>query len=256
MMKKILSVILAIFLVQALCVTVIAEDVMLIASGDSPLLQDMADLLTDGEEAALRHTLQKISDAYGAEICVVTIPQVEGNVESFANTYYDEAGIGYGEDKAGVLLFVSMDPRWVNIVGNGFAAEAIGEGEIESILDAITSDLSNGYYAASFQTFAQECEYYLDGHLNGFPFNYGMSLAVALLIGVLAGQLTGKSLKGQLKTVRKQHQAKNYVKSGSMNLTEQEDVFLYSDVQRTEKATDDDTRSSGGSSRSTGGGSF
>lgn len=71
---------------------------------------------------------------------------------------------------------------------------------------------------------------------------------------VPAGQITGKSLQGQLKTVRKQHQAKNYVKSGSMNLTEQEDVFLYSDIQRTEKDTDsDDTRSSGGSSRSTGG---
>lgn len=36
--------------------------------------------------------------------------------------------------------------------------------------------------------------------------------------------------------------------SGSLNLTEHEDVFLYSDVQRTEKATDDDTRSSGGGS--------
>lgn len=253
MMKKILSVILAIFLVQALCVTVIAEDVMLIASGDSPLLQDMADLLTDGEEAALRHTLQKISDAYGAEICVVTMPQVEGNVESFANTYYDEAGIGYGEDKAGVLLFVSMDPRWVNIVGNGFAAEAIGEGEIESILDAITSDLSNGYYAASFQTFAQECDYYLDGHINGFPFKFGMNFLIALVVGLIASLIVTGIWKGQLKSVRKQNEASAYVKTGSMQLTQSGDYFMYRNVTRTVKQQ---SSSSPGSSRSSGGRSF
>ena len=253
MMKKVLSVILAIFLAQALCVSVIAEDVLLIASGNSPLLQDMADLLTDEEETALCQTLQKISVAHGADICVVTIPQVEGNVESFANTYYDEAGIGHGEDKAGVLLFVSMDPRWVNIVGNGFAAEAIGEDEIESILDAITSDLSNGYYADSFQTFAQKCDYYLDGYINGFPFKFGMNLLIALVVGLIAALIVTGILKGQLKSVRKQDQANVYVKPGSMQLTQSGDYFMYRNVTRTVKQQ---SSSSSGSSRSSGGRSF
>jgi len=253
-MKKILSVILAIFLVQALCVTVFAENVLLMAPGDAPLLQDMADLLTDGEEAAVLQTLQETSDAYGADICVVTMPQVEGDVEYFANAYYDEAGFGHGEDKAGVLLFVSMDPRWVNIVGNGFAAEAIGEDEIESIQDAITSDLSDGYYADAFQTFAQECYYYLVVRVDGFPFNFGINLLIALVVGLIAALIVTGILKGQLKTVRKQDRANVYVKPGSMQLTQSGDYFMYRNVTRTVKQSS--SSSGSGSSRSSGGRSF
>ena len=249
-MKKILSVLLAIFLVQVLCVTVFAED--------APLLQDMADLLTDGEEAALLQTLQETSDAYGADICVVTVPQVEGNVESYANKFYDEAGIGYGTDKAGVLLFVSMDPRWVNIVSNGFAAEAIGEDEIEIILDAIEWDLSEGYYADAFQTFAQECDYYLDGHINGFPVPWGMNLLVAVVIGLVVALIVTLILKGQLKSVRRQDRADGYVKQGSLRLTQSGDYFLYRNVTRTAKPQNNSSSGSrsGGSSRSSGGRSF
>lgn len=255
MMKRILSVILAIFLVQALCVTVFAENVLLVAPGDAPLLQDMADLLTDGEEAALLQTLQKTSDAYGADVCVVTMSQVEGDVERYANNFYDEAGIGHGDDKAGVLLFVSMDPRWVNIVGNGFAAEAIGESEIESILDAITSDLSDGYYADAFQSFAEECDYYLDGHINGFPFEFGMNLVIALVIGLIVALIVTGVFKGQLKSVRKQDRANVYVKPGSMQLTQSGDYFMYRNVTRTVKQQSSSSSGSG-YSRSSGGRSF
>jgi uncharacterized protein len=83
-----------------------------------------------------------------------------------------------------------------------------------------------------------------------------MSLMIALVIGVIVGVITGMVLKGQLKTVHRQHRAQNYVKSGSMKLTEYRDVFLYRDVRRTVRNTGSGgSRSSGGSSRSTGGGS-
>ena len=250
MNKRLFSTILVLLLVLSMAVSV--------SAATDAFVYDDAGLLTEAERIELSGRLAQLSDAYNAQIVVVTIPSAQGNdVDALLEQIYDGMGFGYGENLDGVLLLVCMDPREYRILSNGYCGTAINTGAIDSIGDAIVDDLTDGDYADAFEGFADKCEYYLDGHLNGFPFNYGMSLAVALLIGVLAGQLTGKSLKGQLKTVRKQHQAKNYVKSGSMNLTEQEDVFLYSDVQRTEKDTDsDDTRSSGGSSRSTGGGSF
>ena len=250
MNKRLFSTILVLLLVLSMAVSV--------SAATDAFVYDDAGLLTEGERAELSNRLAQLSDTYNAQIVVATIPSAEGNdVDALLEQIYDGMGFGYGENLDGVLLLVCMDPREYRILSNGYCGTAINTGTIDAIGDAIVGDLTDGDYADAFEGFADKCEYYLDGHLNGFPFNYGMSLAVALLIGVLAGQLTGKSLKGQLKTVRKQHQAKNYVKSGSLNLTEQEDVFLYSDVQRTEKDTDsDDTRSSGGSSRSTGGGSF
>ena len=254
-MKKILSVILAIFLVQALCVTVFAENVLLMAPGDAPLLQDMADLLTNGEEAALLQTLQKTSDAYGADICVVTMPQVEGDVESYASKFYDEAGFGCGDDKAGVLLFVSINPKKVQIIRNGFANKAIGNSKAESILDVITSDISDGYYADAFQDFAEECEYYLDGHINGFPFKFGMNLLIALVIGLIVALIVTGIFKGQLKSVRKQDRANIYVKPGSMQLTQSGDYFMYRNVIRTAKPQSNSSSGSG-SSRGSSGRSF
>jgi uncharacterized protein len=66
-------------------------------------------------------------------------------------------------------------------------------------------------------------------------------------------------MKGQLKSVRKQNRANNYMKTGSLQVTVHRDLFLYRDITRTRKQTNSSSggsRSSGGGSRSVGGGSF
>ena len=80
--------------------------------------------------------------------------------------------------------------------------------------------------------------------------------AIALIIGVVAGVVVALILKGQLKSVRKQHQANAYVRDGSMHLTMSNDIFLYRNVTRTRKQTNNSSGSSGGTGRSVGGGSF
>ena len=118
----------------------------------------------------------------------------------------------------------------------------------------IVSDLSDGDYAAAFDEFAEQCDYYLDGHINGFPFNFGKNLLICLIIGIVAGVVVAFVLKGQLKTVRKQNQANVYVKPGSMQVTVRNDFFLYREVSKSRKESS--SSSGSGSSRSTGGGSF
>ena len=93
-----------------------------------------------------------------------------------------------------------------------------------------------------------------DGYINGFPFNFGFNLVVCLAIGLVIGLITVLVLKGQLKTVRKQNLAHNYVIPGSMQITVQNDLYLYSDLKQTRKESK--SSSSSGGSRSTGGGSF
>ena len=98
------------------------------------------------------------------------------------------------------------------------------------------------------------CEYYLEGHINGFPFNAGMSLVIALFIGIASGLSVAFVLKGQLKTVRKQEQANVYVKPGSLQITISHDFFLYAEEKRTKK--DSGKSSDSEPSRNVGGGSF
>ena len=149
-----------------------------------------------------------------------------------------------------------MNPRWVNVVGNGFAAEAVGESEIESVLDAVVGDLSEGRYAEAFQTYAEECAYYLNGHVNGFPFNFGINLLIALVIGLVVSLIVTGIWRAQLKSVRKQRQANVYVKPGSLRLTQSGDYFMYRNVIRTEIPKSNSSSGGGGVSRSSGGRSF
>ncbi len=226
--------------------------------GEEELVLDDAALLSEDEAAELNQKLNTISHKYNAQLIVCTLETLDGaDIDEFDDYLYDTLGFGYGENKDGVLLLVSMDPREYRILSNGFAGVAIDTDTIDIIGDAFVSDLSDGNYADAFDTFADQCAYYLDGYINGFPFDVGGTLAVCLIIGVLAGVIVAFVLKGQLKSVRQQNQAANYVRPGSMQITVHNDFFLYRTVNRTRKESNSSSGSgSGGSARSSGGGSF
>ena len=249
MKKRIVSLLLALMLCAALVVTAYASEM------NEYFVYDDADLLTDSEEMALEEKLGELSQTYEAQIVVATIDTMDGgDIDDYLEFAYDTLELGYGADYDGVLLLVCMDPREYRILSNGFAGDAIDTGAIDSIGDAIVSDLSDGNYADAFETFADECEYYLDGYINGFAFNVGKNLVICLIIGLVAAMIVTGFWKNQLKSVRKQNQANAYVKAGSMQITQSGDYFMYRNVTRIQRQSS--SSDSGGSSRSTGGGSF
>lgn len=257
MTKKLMAALVALLMCACMFVCVSAAP----AENDHLLLQDAADLLSEDEEAALFAELAAVSETYGAQVAVCTVPSLgntDVSVDALVENVYDTLGYGYGENHDGVLLLVCMDPREYRILSNGFAAEAITMDDIESISDWIVSDLSDGEYAAAFDTYVNECEYYLDGYINGFPFSVVSNLIIALVVGVIVGGIVALVLRGQLKSVRRQDKANSYVKTGSMNLTQSNDFFLYRTVTRTAKPknTSSSSSSGSGSSRNVGGGSF
>ena len=207
--------------------------------------------------AVLEAKLASVSETYNAQIIVCTIASVDGaDIERYLNYLYDTMGFGYGDDRDGVLLLVCMDPREFWTLSNGYAGVAIGDSEIDAISDAIVSDMSDGNYGAAFEEFADQCAYYLDGYINGFPFNVGKNLLIALIIGIAVGLIVVFALKAQLKSVQKQDRANAYVKKDSMNLTHQSDIYLYRTVSRSKKSSSGSSSGGGGTARSTGGRSF
>ena len=246
MIRRIISA----FLILALC---IFPAISVCAASDQNVYDD-ADLLNRTEELRLSEKLQEISRQYNAQIVVMTVSSTYVNTDIFAENIYDSMDIGYGDARDGVLLLVCMDVREYRILSNGFAGAAIAPGDIDSIGDAIVSDLSAGSYATAFDEFADQCAYYLDGYINGFPFNFRTNLTICLILGVVIGVIVAFVLKGQLKTVRKQNQANAYVQSGSMHVTVRSDLFLYRNISRTRKASSNSSGSR--SSRNIGGGRF
>lgn len=245
-MKKIISLILALLLTLSLSLCAFATEERI-----APRLLDRADLLTDGEEAVIFAELERVSNAYGTQLLLVTAPSVNEDIASVAETFFDAEDCGVGSTRSGALLYVSMDPGEYYVFCNGLAWDAI---DTDGVCDAIYSDMASGDYASAFRAYAEECEAYLNAHINGEPFDFGGSLLIALVIGLVVALIYVLVLKGQLKSVRRQSGAGSYVRQGSMNLTQCGDYFMYRNVTRTAKPQNNS--SSGGSTRGGSGRSF
>jgi len=251
MIKRLFCLMVALLICISSAVCVFAND------EDAPKLFDGTDKLTESEEQELEKRLSEVSAEYKVEIAVVIIDVLDGlSAGEYAEQFYDEIGCGYGEDKDGVLLFIASEDRKSAIVSDGLGDDAVTVDEGDSILEDISSDLGDDNYADAINTFIDECEYQIDGEINGFPFDYGMNIVISLAIGFVVAFIVTGVMKGQLKSVRMQRAATQYTRAGSMQVTNANDLFLYSTVTMREKKNDNDDRRSGSSSRNVSEGSF
>ena len=210
-------------------------------------LMDMADLLTDEQEEELIAMLDEISERQKMEIVLVTTEDLEGysDISDYADDLYDYCNFGYGENKDGVMLLLNMEDRDWAISTSGYGITAFTDSGIDYLTSTMKEDLSSGNYALAFQTYAKECDWMITQAKEGHPITEKdlphapmspLVLPICIVIGLAVAFLIVNSMKAKLKTVHKQTAAANYVKNGSMQLTNRQDLFLYSKVDRVKKA--------------------
>ena len=229
------------------------------AEEKAPCVLDLAGLLTESEAAALETRLEAIADKFSVQVAILTMPTCDGEDHAtYAKAFYQEGGYGLGENKDGILLLIDMDEenRGWYIYGKALGADAMTNSEIEAVGEDMTPDLKNGNYAGAFNTFVAKCEERIDIAINGEPFDMTKSLLISLVIGVVLALIITGTMKGKLKSVRSQRAAANYVRQGSMNVTESSELFLYRTVESREKPKSSSSSGSSGSRESGGGGSF
>ena len=218
---------------------------------------DKADLLTDAEERTLEARLENFTDNYSIDVVIVTVETSYGDDnEEYAEWLYLTYGYGIGNDRDGILLLINMDPsnRGWAIYGHGLGADAMPHNQIMKLGDAMTPDLKAGDFAAAFDLFVRRCEERLNIAINGEPFAPGMSLLISLIVGFVIALIVTGIMRSKLKSVRPQHTASNYVRQGSMHLTQSYELYLYKTVTR--RARPKSTSSGGGSRSSSGSGRF
>lgn len=228
------------------------------AAGNLVRLADMADLLSDSEESNLSYILDEISERQQVDIVVVTVDSLEGaSAMEYADDFYDYNGYGFGDERDGILLLVSIDERDWHITTKGYGITAITDAGREYISELFLEDLSSGDYAAAFTSFANLCDDFITqantgepydvDNLPKEPFGFVGSLATALVIGFVISLIVTGVMRGQLKTVQSQSKADDYVKQGSMELTKKNDLFLYGHVDRRKKEENKSSNHSDGS---------
>jgi len=225
-----------------------------VAFGGIVRLVDEADLLTDSEEAALSAKLDEISLRQNMDVVIVTVDSTgERTATEYADDIYDDRG--YGMD--GVLLLISMSNREWAVSTSGYGITAFTDAGIDHLTKQLTDQMSAGEWNDVFHSFADLCDEFITqaktgepydvGNLSKKPFTPFLTGVVSSGIGFVIAFFRMNKWKNQLRSVEAKVEAKEYVKDGSLKLTEQRDLFLYRRVERHEKPEG----SSGGSSTHT-----
>ena len=233
-MKKSLTFVVFLLIISTLFITSVCASQELMFR-----LDDEADVLTENEEGTLNSRLNEFNNKYKNEdnnfALIIGTINIEKAIE--VENYAD--GIAKSnKDSDLVILVVSFDrnkEREWHIFTYGDGKEAITSSEKESMFDEMQNVIGNDNYVAAFNAFIDECDYYINGYINGFPFEAGKNVIISIVIGFIIAFIVVSVMKGKLKSVAFQRDATTYVKQGSMNVTVSRDFFLYRTVTRTAK---------------------
>ena len=256
MKNKLISLVLLLCLLICLPCTALADS--------DTLLFDYAGLLSGDEADSIAAALEDASREYGMTVAILTVDSLDGkSAEEYADDFYDDHGLGEGEDGDGLLLLVSMSERKWHISTKGYAIYAFPDFYLDSIGDDITPFLADGDCYSAFDTFIEDCRYYLaedmedEGYedrrdnysdedfydFSGVETNSGprmIWIPIAIGVGLVVALIAMSIMKRGMKSVKMQSTAADYVRAGSFSLSESRDVFLYTTVSKTPRPKDDD----------------
>ena len=209
--------------------------------GAEEKIYDDADLLTFTQESELNQKIEEYIENNEMDmILVTTLINPYSSPREFAAKFYDSHDFGRNENRDGILMLIDRSEGYndVYLLTTGEAIRIYSDSRIESILDDIQEQVSNGY-SSMFEAFIDSSSYYAslgvpdenknsyidkDGNIaykRQFPFLL-ITILSLLVPSIIVGILVAKN-----KMVRKATSASVYLDRGSIQLGTKEDVFLH-----------------------------
>ena len=233
----------------------------------SALLDDKAGLLTGNQPTEILDALKQATTEANCNIAIATTADglQEAAIQQYSKNYFAANIENKFDTNYTILLTVDVNSRNVDVRGyNPGSKQTINENEAIKIREAITDDLSDGMtshdFTPAFKKYAEEAKKIAlsinpDGTTNKSLFPWGTRIIISLIIGVIASLIICFIIKNQLTSVTMKTNASDYVREGSLNITQQSDRYLYSNVTKTPKPQSSSSGGGGGGSRSSGSGS-
>ncbi len=225
------------------------------ASGALDNVTDAAGLLTEDERIELDERAAELSDLYECDIIIVTVEDKgEMHIEDFAQHVYDEYDLGYGEEKSGIMLMISMAERDYDIMAHGYGNVAFTDYGKAVLENRFLSDLSVGRYHDSFSAFVEGCGEFLVASRNGSPIDISTDpyvdtrkgTLILLIAPLVIAIIIVVMFYFQMKSAKQRTTAKEYIKKDGFTLSNQRDEFLF--VTTTRRKIEKSSSSGGGTS--------
>ena len=238
MKKKItLSLLLALCLVLSLGGTALASGEMAV-----PYVTDAAGLLTQDEVLALEAQAEQIAEDYG---CAPYILVVE-DFRVYEDTYdvreagmnlYERWGLGYGPEKNGLLLMLSMAERDYALVTNGSVThQAFTDYGQEALREQFLDNFHNDDWVGGFRDYLDGCAWLLEQARNGTPYDVNTAPKgfnpLILVIPLVLALAVCLVLTAQMKTAKRKTEAGDYMVQGGTEMRVVQDIFTHRTVTR------------------------
>ena len=234
---------------------------------------DSVGLLSEEQWQELEKQARAISEEYAFEVYAVIVDNYlnysEGSVQDAAEAIYTKYSLGFGAEKDGLMLLLSMDDRDYSLITHGTNGNYTfnDEGRVyltEYFLDDFGE---NGWYeglkdyfmwSGEYLSAAESGEPYSDNHV---PMSsdermaaIGIRILIILIVPFAIAGIYVASLIAKMRSVAEATKATGYI-TGDLQLKKQMDQFVHATETRT-KISSDSNRGSGGSSRSGGSSGF
>lgn len=259
-MKKVGSIISIIMIFVVLCAVCLPLTVW--AAENQAAVVDITGTLSEEECAELSEMMEDIAARYGLDVVFIIGDEIGSeSAQAEADGIYDYLGYGVGENRDGILYFVSVSTHEYAFSTCGKGIKVFNDDGLEYIDEAMLPYLKNGDYYGAASVYAEKCEELAEMAANGQPYRKKINILyviagivlipLALAFGLMAHKLS------KMNTAVMQSGASEYMKPGSMNIGYSRDIFLYSAVTKRERPKESSThKSSSGTTHGGRSGSF
>lgn len=134
------------------------------AASDAQRVYDFAGLFSAEDTIVLEKELAKTSDTIGMDVAVLTSEDKNGaSMAEYADDFYDASGLGTGDDRSGLVLFIDMEDRTVYISTTGKAITYYTDERLYDMTDGddvLYGFLADGDYRSAVERCLSKMVYY------------------------------------------------------------------------------------------------
>lgn len=228
---------------------------------DQAILTHVTDtygLLSQSEKDTLEQQAADISEVYGCSLYILVVKDFTEYSDStfqFAMDVFDNYKLGWGSERTGVLLMLSMAERDYELLFHGSLTDtAFTEYGRDKMEDRFLNYFRDNDFYGGFREYLSCSAEYLQAAADGHPVDKEKSFPFfAFIPGLLAALGVSGGMTASMHSEGTKKDARGYMVPGSVQLNLRTDQFTHRTVTRTPRQTSSTRSSSGGSSHHSGG---
>lgn len=220
---------------------------------------DISDLLTYEEWEELETQAAEISNRQHCGVYFALVDDFtdygDGGVYEITYQLYHGSELGFGKDRDGIIVLLSMEERDnAMFVYGEYAEYAFDDFGQEKLEERFLDDFGDNDWYGGISDYLDACDEFLTKASEGKPVRSSPWPKVGAAVGIsclMAGGICFLLLRG-MKSVRQKKEADAYLTEGGLHLTQQYDRYTHTTETRTkiEKESSSSESGGGGSGRS------